>query len=80
MTSKELQDFQRHLILFDVIHCHHSQTMLSCSLQLPLQLPLLDLSLSLSLSLQLPLDDPVLIDAKEDNELTPSDMSATLSL
>ena len=49
---------------------------LSCSLQLRL----LDISLSLSLSPPLPLDEPVVIDAKEDKELAPSDMSARLSL
>ena len=51
-------------------------TKLSCSLQLRL----LDVSLSLSPSLPLPLDEPIVIDAKEYNELAPSDMSARLSL
>ena len=68
---------------FNAIQSHSlsslTVTILSCSLQLPL----LDLSSSLSLSLPLPLDEPdepVLIDAKEDKELAPSDMSAKLSL
>ena len=59
------------------IECHAMSsltvTILSCSLQLPL----LDLSLpSLSLLLPPPLDEPLLIDVKEDKELAPSDMSA----
>ena len=36
--------------------------------------------LAVSLSLTLPLDEPVVIDAKEDKELAPSDMSARSSL
>ena len=57
---------------FNVIQCHSlsslTVTIWSCSLQLPL----LDLSLSLSVWLTLPLDEPVLMDAKEDKELAPS--------
>ena len=64
---------------FNVIQCHSlsslTVTILSCSLQLPL----LDLSLSLSLSLPLPLDEPALIDAKEDKEPAPSDMSIIIT-
>ena len=51
-------------------------TKLSCLLQLRL----LDVSLSLPLSLPLSLDEPVVIDAKEDKELAPSDMFTRLSL
>ena len=65
---------------FNALQCHSPSsltvTILSCSLQLPL----LDRSFSLSLSLPLPLDEPVLIDAKEDTELAPSDISADVSL
>ena len=61
---------------FRVIQCHSLSslpvTKLSCSLQLRL--------LDTSLSMTLPLDEPVVIDAKEDRELAPSDMSARLSL
>ena len=64
---------------FRVIHCHHFQSqncLARCSY---------DYLTShyhchyLSLSLPLPLDEPVVIDAKEDKELAPSDMSARLS-
>ena len=58
---------------FNVIHYNSlPMTKLSCSLQLQL----LDVSLSLSLSLLLPLDQCVVIDAKEDKELAPFGMSA----
>ena len=61
---------------FRVIQCHSLSslpvTKLSCSLQLPL--------LDVSLSLTLPLDESVVINAKEDKELAPSHMSARLSL
>ena len=65
---------------FKAIQCHSLSSLTVTKLSCLLQLRLLDVSLSLSLSLPLLLDEPVVIDAKEDKELAPSDMSAGLSL
>ena len=65
---------------FRVIQCHSLSSLPVKKLSCSLQLPLLDDSLSLSLLLPLPLDEPVVIDVKEDKELAPFDMSAKLSL
>ena len=54
--------------------CHSLSSLPATKLSCSLQLRLLDVSLSLTL----PLDEPVVIDAKEDKELAPSDVSARL--
>ena len=59
---------------FTVIQCHSLSSLPVTNLSCSLQLRLLDVSLSRSLSLPLPLDESVVIDAKEDKELAPSDM------
>ena len=69
---------------FRIIQCHSVSSLPVTKLSCSLQLRLLDVSLSLTLSLALPLDEPVvlllIVDAKEDKEVAPSNMPARLSL
>ena len=64
-----MDHYECHSGSVNVIHYHHSRLQ-NCLARLIIT------SLSLTLSLPLPLDEPVVIDAKEDKELASSDMSA----